>query len=269
LPHPSILLLYLSLEQGVAALATAVRAVAQAELSAAGDQETQPVVLIGRDTRPHSKELSILAARGVAAWSGRVVDLGLVSTPQLHYAVWAANAGPGPAPRWLRPEPGSVAVEEEFAAEEEEKARYAHDLSQAFVALMATSDNAEAASAAAAAAVVAPVRLVVDCSFGVGSLAMHQVAASIDAAAPGLLELQLRNEAYAGPVNEGCGAEHVQKNRVPPAGVDASADQVQQSLASFSFLSLFPRFPFAFPSLSPRFPLSLGSISLSIPANLS
>ena len=44
--------------------------------------------------------------------------------------------------------------------------------------------------------------------------------------------LDLRNVARAGPVNEGCGAELVQKGQVPPSGVSKEEDQ-DKVLCSF------------------------------------
>jgi hypothetical protein len=50
-------------------------------------------VLLGRDTRASSPALAANVARGVAAAGGRVEDLGLVTTPQLHWAVMRLNRG--------------------------------------------------------------------------------------------------------------------------------------------------------------------------------
>lgn len=48
-------------------------------------------VIIGRDTRKTSPRLLELARQGVEALNGTVVNLGLVTTPQLHYAVVCTN----------------------------------------------------------------------------------------------------------------------------------------------------------------------------------
>ena len=71
-----------------------------------------------------------------------------------------------------------------------------------------------------------PVNLVIDASFGIGSKAALEFAEfwrKNYATMPPLV-LDVRNQCGQGPVNEGCGAELVQKNRVPPAGVDANTD---------------------------------------------
>ena len=45
-------------------------------------------VLLGQDTRASSPELAAAAAAGVRATGAIAVDVGLCSTPMLHYAVW-------------------------------------------------------------------------------------------------------------------------------------------------------------------------------------
>lgn len=50
-------------------------------------------VIVGRDTRLSSPALSQACVRGVEAVGGSAVDLGVVTTPQLHYMVVATNTG--------------------------------------------------------------------------------------------------------------------------------------------------------------------------------
>lgn len=56
------------------------------------------VVLIGRDTRPHSERLARLALEGIELVGGTAVDCGLLTTPQLHHIIRHRNgkAGAGP-----------------------------------------------------------------------------------------------------------------------------------------------------------------------------
>jgi phosphoacetylglucosamine mutase len=49
-------------------------------------------VFIGRDNRPSSEKLASLAREGLSALKAEIRDFGMVSTPQLHWAVRAANA---------------------------------------------------------------------------------------------------------------------------------------------------------------------------------
>ena len=56
-----------------------------------------------------------------------------------------------------------------------------------------------------------------DCAFGVGAPQIEALAARMG----GALELRVANKPGEGELNLGCGAEHVQKGRVPPAGYEA------------------------------------------------
>jgi phosphoacetylglucosamine mutase len=82
-------------------------------------------------------------------------------------------------------------------------------------------------------------RIIVDTSFGVGSMALTnflsyynaQRASTPAGAMPGLV-IDIRNAARTGSVNEDCGAEHAQKLQLPPAGVSAESD-ANQLMCSF------------------------------------
>lgn len=144
-----------------------------------------PRVFVARDTRRSSEHLVSLVARAVRAFHPAAVlhDCGLQTTPQLHHFVRAHTAG---------------------AAHGE--AEYYELLASAFLDVVG----------GAAAAVASPLRIVVDCAFGVGSLQLRKLAARVDSR---LLVLAPINEAGQGELNAGCGAEHVQKALQLPANV--------------------------------------------------
>jgi len=48
-------------------------------------------VVQGRDTRPSSPALAAAAVQGIEALGVKVVDLGVLTTPQLHFLVRACN----------------------------------------------------------------------------------------------------------------------------------------------------------------------------------
>jgi phosphoacetylglucosamine mutase len=54
-------------------------------------------VIVGGDSRPSTQHLKYLVSLGVGLAGGVVHDLGLVSTPQLHYTVRTANRQGNPA----------------------------------------------------------------------------------------------------------------------------------------------------------------------------
>ena len=83
--------------------------------------------------------------------------------------------------------------------------------------------------------------VVLDSSFGVGSITAEQFLSyyngsfkdTVSSSVPvPEFDIDIRNRARSGRVNEGCGAEHVQKLQQPPAGVDPSTDN-NRLLCSF------------------------------------
>ena len=165
------------------------------------------IVLLGRDTRSHSAELAACVEMGVRAMGGTPLNLGEVTTPQLHWAVAACN------------EKGLPDVDT-FNAKAVLSAYYS-TLSRSFSELFTSGLPTPSE----------PVSMVLDCSYGVGSYAAERLAHEVEASCPGALSFDLRNCARAGPVNEGCGAEHVQKGQVPPIGMSAT-DGIGRMLAS-------------------------------------
>lgn len=151
-------------------------------------------VFVARDTRPSSRPLCDLTVRGARAAGATVRDYGLLSTPQLHFIVRAHNAHA----------PDGVACESGYYAE------------------LAAGYRELLAGAPARASARGPLHL--DCAQGVGGPKARQLAGAM----VGLVELLPRNTGETpGDVallNEGCGAEHCQKARLPPSGFDAAAD---------------------------------------------
>jgi phosphoacetylglucosamine mutase len=126
----------------------------------------------------------------VAVVSGVAKDCGLLTTPQLHHLVRLGN-GAGKA----------LIGPAEWNSEE----GYYTMLWEAYAQL--TSDAATKDRGP----------LWVDCAFGVGAPQIEAMAAKMG----GALELRVANKPGGGELNLGCGAEHVQKGRVPPAGYEA------------------------------------------------
>jgi len=83
---------------GAAAAAAVVRRVLDAHppRPPAGGRGLCPRVIVGRDTRPSGAGLAEAARAGAEALGVPVLDVGLVTTPELHFAVAAANACPVP-----------------------------------------------------------------------------------------------------------------------------------------------------------------------------
>ena len=54
-----------------------------------------PVLAVGRDNRPSGTDLAAAIRRGIAASGGAAIDIGMVPTPALYYAVFALGADGG------------------------------------------------------------------------------------------------------------------------------------------------------------------------------
>jgi phosphoacetylglucosamine mutase len=169
-----------------------------------------PIVLVGRDTRPHSMELMACVKMGVEAGGGRALDIGEVTTPLLHFAVASANDGTC-----------SLNIDSDFDSESVHR-HYYKTLAGGFIGLCSTVTSTTASKFS----------VVLDASFGVGSLSALAMSKELEDTASGLLTMDIRNAARTGPVNEGCGAEKVQKEVVPPCGVSSETD-AGKTLVSF------------------------------------
>lgn len=140
----------------------------------------------GRDTRPSSPHLVAVAAEGIAAAGVRVLDLGLVTTPQLHFLVRACNKG----------QPYT-------------ENHYYSTLASGYRSLVGGGSMDSGGV------------LILDAANGVGGAKWRALAACLKGALPSSVEV--RNDG-TGQLNELVGADFVQKQRKPPLGVAAPAD---------------------------------------------
>eukprot|EP00325_Prymnesiales_sp_UTEX-LB-985_P011297 CAMPEP_0174760060 /NCGR_PEP_ID=MMETSP1094-20130205/108583_1 /TAXON_ID=156173 /ORGANISM="Chrysochromulina brevifilum, Strain UTEX LB 985" /LENGTH=590 /DNA_ID=CAMNT_0015966001 /DNA_START=26 /DNA_END=1797 /DNA_ORIENTATION=+ len=155
-------------------------------------------VLVARDTRSHSERLALLALDGIASVGGSSEDFKLLTTPQLHHIVRHAN-GTAAAGRHVGPA--------KWASE----AGYCEMLADAFGRFV----TAEVASSRGA--------LWVDAACGVGAPQLATLQRHLGS----LLPLTIANAVGDGALNEGCGAEYVQKGRKPPRGLEAPPSDQQ------------------------------------------
>lgn len=153
-------------------------------------------VFIGKDTRPTSEHLSELAREGALLIGGNVLDFGLQTTPQLHHIVRMFNI-----------------QKSEWASEE----GYYNMLAEAYQKILYGQDPK----------VEDRGKVICDAANGVGGAKMVKMAEKLSKE----IKCEVRN-AGDGTLNHMCGAEHCQKARLPPAGVDAGADK---NVRIFSF----------------------------------
>jgi len=183
------------------------------------------VVVVGRDTRPHSKGLVEKLKAGIEAVGGVVVDYGIVTTPQLHWLVRVANATvngvalAGGDSAVVAAAVGTTTTAAERAAAIDADV-YTAAVAAAFVA---AQPNATTTSSIES--------VVIDAAHGVGSIhaaalrkQLHKMATANSTTAA--IAITIINDTVheegaaldAVPLNDRCGADYVQKTRLPPRG---------------------------------------------------
>lgn len=164
----------------------------------AQDETKLANVIVGRDTRPHSASLFEKVCQGVRGICGNFFDIGEVTTPQLHFVVQKANIGGRDMSDFLT----SNALKE-----------YNDVLRSGFIELRESFSFPPVSE------------LIVDVAYGVGGVSLVSFMSAL-AKKNGVdyLKVDIRNGSKEGPVNDGCGAEVVQKGRHQPKGVDSVRD---------------------------------------------
>jgi len=153
-------------------------------------------VFIGKDTRASSEKLSELAREGALLIGGNVLDFALQTTPQLHHIVRMFNI-----------------QKSEWASEE----GYYTMLAEAYQTILCGADPKKEERGPA----------VFDCAHGVGYPKMVKMAEKLKAE----LECDIRNTPDDGELNANCGAEHCQKARLPPTGVNKDTDKMKRLIS--------------------------------------
>ncbi|KAI8539430.1 hypothetical protein RHMOL_Rhmol09G0182700 [Rhododendron molle] len=159
------------------------------------------VILLGRDTRPSGESLLEAAKQGISSIVGAVaVDMGVLTTPQLHWMVRSRNKGMK-------------------AAEMD----YFNQLSSSFRCLIDLIPPGSAVNVMD--------KLIVDGANGVGGEKLQVLKKVLHG-----LDIQIRNSGKEGVLNEEVGADYVQKEKAVPRGF-APAD-AGMSVAHFQLSSI-------------------------------
>jgi len=164
--------------------------------------ESDSLVVVGRDTRLSSPALSTSCLAGIAAAGGRAQDIGVVTTPQLHYMVVCINTKGGYGEASL---PG-----------------YYNKITQAFKKFMSLVPDKGSYTN----------KIIFDGANGVGAPSMVEFRERL----AGVLEVEMVNTGE-GELNSGCGADFVKVSQGAPKGmtltegtrcvsVDGDADRV-------------------------------------------
>ncbi|VYS67190.1 unnamed protein product [Arabidopsis thaliana] len=166
-------------------LVSLIRKFMEKEEIAIGENNKGAEVWLGRDTRPSGESLLRAGEIGVGSILGSVaIDIGILTTPQLHWMVRAKNKG--------------------LKATEND---YFENLSTSFrclIDLIPSSGNDKLEIS----------KLLVDGANGVGGQKIEELRGSLSN-----LDVEIRNTGRDGGVlNEGVGADFVQKEKVLPVG---------------------------------------------------
>jgi len=166
-------------------LVSLIRKFMEKEEIAIGENNKGAEVWLGRDTRPSGESLLRAGEIGVGSILGSVaIDIGILTTPQLHWMVRAKNKG--------------------LKATEND---YFENLSTSFrclIDLIPSSGNDKLEIS----------KLLVDGANGVGGQKIEKLRGSLSN-----LDVEIRNTGRDGGVlNEGVGADFVQKEKVLPVG---------------------------------------------------
>lgn len=142
-------------------------------------------ILLGRDTRPSGESLLEAAKQGISSILGAVaIDMGIVTTPQLHWMVRARNKGT-----------------------KSSELDYFEQLSSSFRCLIDLIPSGSKISEV-------DEKLVVDGADGVGGEKLEVLRNMLDG-----MVVEIRNSGKDGGVlNEGVGADYVQKEKFVPRG---------------------------------------------------
>ncbi|WCJ20700.1 Phosphoacetylglucosamine mutase [Euphorbia peplus] len=144
-------------------------------------------VLLGRDTRPSGEFLLECAKQGINSIVGaHTFDMGILTTPQLHWMVRARNK-----------------------CMKATEADYYEQISSSFRCLIDLIPNRDKINQA-------DDKLVVDGANGVGGEKLEVLKKMLNG-----LSIDVRNSGKEGVLNEGVGADYVQKEKVVPQGFDS------------------------------------------------
>ncbi|XP_065882367.1 phosphoacetylglucosamine mutase-like isoform X2 [Dysidea avara] len=149
-------------------------------------------VMFARDTRPSGDHLAAILEQSLTAMQSSFDNLGVLTTPQLHYMVWSRNTHHPPS----------------------DIQGYYTTIATAFKELLPQSMSG-------------PAVVTVDCANGVGAGALQKMAEVIG---NNCLNVTVCNDGSSGILNEKCGADYVKLNQCAPDGVDLETGKRYASL---------------------------------------
>ena len=171
------------------------------------NDELNPVVFIGRDTRPHSQRFAQLVAKGASCINTKVIirDFGEITTPQLHYIVRRANS--------------------DIGIDKITSDIYLKDVLTSYkklISLLTKLNNNNNNKTNNNNKVLG--NLIVDCANGVGGIPFKTVQQELS----DIIDINLVHlPSPKFKVNDKCGAEHVHKKRNIPIGLIGKEENIK------------------------------------------
>ena len=182
-------------------------------ITATSDISSSSTVYVGYDSRIHSIPFAQLVTFGAECCGAHVVCIGCVTTPIVHHCVYQAN---GLFHQEVVPCLPDTFRERNWSALARKGTvdAYLDILCLAYIEMLRTCT----ASPLRQASNIDHPRLVVDCACGVGALFIERINSRLASyrATLGAVELITVNGIGEGPLNNTCGAEYVQKQKLPP-----------------------------------------------------
>lgn len=163
-------------------------------------------VVYGKDTRESGPRLTKRLEDGLEASGAHGLDLGLVTTPQLHYIVRAINTLGGPSNNLGGLESYGVPTQD----------GYYRKLVTALRSVFTPSRVADS-----------PISVAVDCANGVGALKLKEMIPLLS----GLVDVEIVNDECDKPemLNVDCGADYVKTNQRLPRGISPHDNKLYAS----------------------------------------
>eukprot|EP00039_Didymoeca_costata_P026767 m.16603 g.16603 ORF g.16603 m.16603 type:complete len:511 (-) comp5743_c0_seq1:25-1557(-) len=143
------------------------------------DDSIKAKVIFARDTRPSGEEMMTNVKNGIMYMKAEYTDVGILTTPQLHFIVRCTN-------------------DTSYGVPTEEG--YNEKLSAAFKKLYPSDKK---------------LNIMVDCANGVGAPHLLKLASLLGS----FVDVQIVNDGSSGVLNHKCGADYVKSNQLPPEGI--------------------------------------------------
>lgn len=150
-------------------------------------------VIVGRDTRPSGEQLLTAVQTGVKVFGATLLDIGLVSTPELHLATYKLNS--------------NYKSKEDFFTPAALEISFISSLAAGFLDVVEKDVTIAHAKR----------RIIVDCANGIGAQKITLLKEHLAQCGYELVPINCGD----GTLNDKCGADYVKSNSLPPCTINS------------------------------------------------